>query len=271
LSRFSRERNIPYVIPVSRSNEPFNNPNVYQVNPPQSNQYSKAASAFSSRYNRENIILVSDVPGASNRKDFIDLLKQELQDRRIPYKTVAPGATFANDIQAMLSANQKNVIVPSDDTAETLSRLIVSLRAVVEAHPGMSFSLFGYPDWQAHSARFTDDFFRFNTTFYTFFYSDPASPDARAFHGAFYRYFSKLLENTFPKFGMIGYDTGMYFIRLIHAHGTQFDSRINSLRYTGVQTDFYFERLNNWSGFINTNMYLINYNSDYSITKNIIR
>ena len=272
LSRFSTEKNIPYVIPLTpRGNEPFYNPNVYQVNPPPSHLHSKASMAFSNKYGKENIIIVSDETGASNQKEFIELLKQDLQDKRIPYKTVTLGAGFFNDIKILLNNNQKNIIIPSDDSAETLSKLTAQLKSVVESQPGLSLSLFGYPEWQVHSSRFSDDFFRLNTTFYTNFYSEPISLNVRTFYSTFYKYYSKVLGNSFPKFGMYGYDTGMYFVRLINRYGSQFDSNVNDLRYTGLQTDFCFERVNNWGGFINTNMYFINYNSDYSISKNLIK
>ena len=272
LSRFAKEKEIPYVIPAtSKSNEPFNNPNTYQINTPQSHLYSKASLAFINKYGKSNIIIVSDEPGASNQKEFIDLLTLDLQDKNIPYKTVSLGSNFFNDIKASLNNSQKNVIVPSDDSTETLSKLTAQLKFLVESQPGLSLSLFGYPNWHVHSAKYSDDFFRLNTTFYTVFYSDPTSLEVKNFHSTFYRYYTRVLENHFPKYGMLGYDTGMYFIRLIHRYGFQFDSNVNDLKYKGVQTDFYFERVNNWGGFINTNMYLINYNSDYSITKNLVK
>jgi len=272
LSRFAKEKNIPYVIPITpQSNEPFNNPNAYQINTPQSYQYSKASLAFINKYGKDNIIIVSDETNASDKKEFISLLKQDLQDKNIPYKTISLEATFFKDIKVLLRSNRNNVIVPSDDSVETLSKLIISLKSISDDQPDLSLSLFGYPLWQAYSAKYLSDLYRLNATFYTIFYSDPTSPDVKTFYNTFYKWYMRSLENNFPKYGILGYDTGMYFIRLIHAYGTPFDSHINDLRYTGIQTDFYFERLNNWSGFINTNMYLINYNSDYSITKELVK
>ena len=272
ISRFAKEKNFPYVIPLtSQSNEPFSNPNVYQVNTPQSNLYSKASLVFCNKYGRDNNIIILDEADTSNRKEFIDILTQDLQDRRIPYKTLTISANFYNDINILLNKNQKNVIVPSDDSAETLSKLTAILKSLVESQPGLSLSLFGYPNWQIHSAKFSDDFFRLNTTFYTVFYSNPTSPEMRDFYSSFYKSYSRVIENIFPKYGMLGYDTGMYFIRLIHRYGSNFDSNVNDLKYEGVQTDFQFERVNNWGGFINMNMYFINYNTDYTVTKSIVK
>jgi len=272
LSRFAKEKDIPYLIPLSpRSDEPFYNPNVYQINTPSSHLNSKASLAFCNKYGRDNIIIVSDETGASNQIEYINMLKQDLQEKRIPFKTVTFGANFYNDIKILLNNDRKNVIVPTDDSVETLSKLTIQLKSVSDSQPALSLSLFGYQAWQAHSSRFSEVFFRLNTTFFSVFYSDPTSDDVKMFHSTFYKSYSRTLDNNFPKFGILGYDTGMYFIRLINKYGSQFDSRINDLKYKGIQTDFYFERVNNWGGFINTNLYFINYNPDYSITKTLIR
>ena len=274
LSQFSNDNNIPYVIPFAPlSNEPINNSNVYQINTPQSYMYSKASLAFINKYGKDNNIIIVSDSSASNKKEFTDLLKQDLQDKNIAYKTIAFGTNFINDITALLNLNQMNVIVPSDDSPETLSKFIPSLESIIDGQPDFSMSLFGYSRWQGQSAKYSSDFFRLNTTFYTLFYAEPTSSDVKVFYSNFYKWYTRVLDNNnFPKYGILGYDTGMYFIRLIHTYGSPFYSHINDLKYIGLQTDFYFERLSNWGGFINTNMYFVNYNnSDYSITKDIVK
>ena len=271
LSRFAKEKRIPYVIPFSKSNEPFTNPNVYQINTPPSTLYSKASLAFSNKYGRDNIIVVMNTGATASQKEFIDLLKQDLHEKKITYKTVSIGPNLVNDIKLSISYYQRNVFVPSDDSSETLSKLLTPLKSVLDSQPNISVALFGYTNWQVYSTKYSDDFFRLNTTFYSLFYSDPTSDDVKSFQNTFQKWYSRSLENNFPKYGMLGYDTGLYFIRLIHNYGAQFEDNINNLKYKGVQTDFHFERVNNWGGFINTNMYLINYNSNNSITKNLVK
>jgi LysM repeat protein len=271
LSRFSKERGIPYVIPSFRSDELYSNPNIYQINTPHSHLYSKASLAFINKYGRDNIIIVSDSAGTSNQKEFINSLMQDLQSKRVPYKAITMGVNFYNDIRTLLSNNQNNVIVPDDDSAETLSKLTAQMKSIVENQREISLSLFGYPAWQVYSAKLSDDFFRLNTTFYSFFFSDPTSEDVKTFYSTFYKYYTKVIANSFPKFGILGYDMGLYFIRLIDRYGAQFDSHINDLQYKGIQTDFSFERVNNWGGFINTNIYFITYNPDFTITKTSVK
>jgi LysM repeat protein len=276
ISRFSIEKNIPYIIPfTSKSDEPFNNPNVYQVNTPQPHLYSKASLAFINKYKNDNIILVSGGTNTSNKIDFINVLKEDLQDKKISYKTVDLEINILTELNIQLSKDRKNVIIPMDDSAETLARLTTPLKLMLESHPDLRISLFGYPEWQVHIAsKFadsSDDFFLLNTSFYTVFYTHPTYPEVKSFYNDFYQWYNRNLLNSFPKYGILGYDTGLYFIRLIHRYGTQFDSHVNDFGYNGIQIDFNFQRVNNWGGFINTNLYFVDYNPDYSITKNLIR
>ncbi|MDR3218827.1 MAG: LysM peptidoglycan-binding domain-containing protein [Dysgonamonadaceae bacterium] len=275
MSRFSKEKNIPYVIPfTSKNDETYNNPNVYQVNPPQSNLYSKASLAFINKYQNNNIIVASVEAAASSQADFIKVLKDDLNDKKIPFKTIALDTDFYNKLNAQLSKEKRNVIIPTDDSAETLSRLTALLKTAADSHPDFRFALFGYPNWQVHIARFSDssdDFFRLNTSFYTLFYTNPTAPEVKLFYNTFYKWYGKSLTNMFPKFGILGYDTGMYFIQVVNAFGTQFHSRANELKYKGIQIDFNFKRVTNWGGFVNTNLYVVDYNQDYSISKSLVK
>jgi hypothetical protein len=268
MSQFARERDIPYIIPfTSKSEEPQNNPTIYQINTPQTYLCSKASLAFISKYSSHNIVFITNETPSPNRLDFTNTLKEDLQQKNIPFKTVAFGKNFSQDLTGQLITNERNVIILSDDSSETLDKLTKSLRAIAESNPAFLISLFGYPVWQVYSAKFSEDFFLLNTSFYTVFYANPTDPKVRTFYNSYYQWYSRTPINTFPKYGILGYDTGMYFIQMIHQYGTSFSSHINQLKYEGIQTDFHFERINNWSGFINTNLFLVNYNPDYSITK----
>jgi LysM repeat protein len=273
ISRFSKEKNIPYVIPfTSKSDEPFNNPNVFQINTPQSYLYSKASLAFINKYRDDNIILLSDVTNASTQKDFINTLKTDLEVKKISYNTVAIENLTSNAFLSYLNPEKKNVIVPLNDySQETLTTLTGPLKALSITNPEYRISIFGYPNWQVYGAKYSEDFFLLNASFYAGFYTNPTAPDVKLFYNAFYKWYTRIMTNSFPKFGILGYDTGMYFIRIIDKFGTSFDKHINDLTYSGIQLDFHFERVNNWGGFINTNLFLVDFNPDYSITKTRVK
>ena len=272
ISRFSNANGIPYVIPfTSMSSEPFNNPASYQVNTPQNILYARASTLFINKYGNYRILLVSGEKDASSQSEFTGLLRSDLQEKKISFKTIPWKRVLDADFVSELDLHTNNVFVPDDDGPETVEKMITSLRIIQRSHPEYRISLFGYPRWQTYSSKYADSFFQLHTSFFSVFYANLSLPEVKDFYNTFYKWYGRSILNNFPKFGILGYDTGMYFIQAIHEYGTTFKTEMNGLKYKGIQTDFYFERVNNWGGFINTSLFLVNYNPDYSITQTGIK
>ena len=72
---------------------------------------------------------------------------------------------------------------------------------------------------------------------------------------------------SYPKYAMLGYDIGMYFMTAIHTFGLNFQNNLQQVNYASLQNGFRFERVNNWGGFLNTNLYMVNYRKDFTITR----
>lgn len=112
-----------------------------------------------------------------------------------------------------------------------------------------------------------DDFFALNTYIYSNFYADNLSPDIHDFYFKYKTWYSKTLNNIFPKYGILGFDTGMYFLGALHRYGTNFENNLSKMEYKSLQTDFDFRRVNNWGGFINTHLFLVHFRNDFTITR----
>jgi LysM repeat protein len=271
IAEFSDRNKIPYVIPfTSKSDELLSYYTVYQINTPQSYLYSKASAAFCKKYKGSNIIFYTP-RSQGNRMDFIQTVQKDLTAKNISYQVIDSESLSYGDLLPYIDSDKNNVFVPSDDGTGMLSKLLASIRTLTEMKPQLSVSLFGYPSWQLHSLKYMNDFFRLNATFYSIFYANPTSAKVKSFRNSYVHWYSKELINSYPKYGMLGYDTGMFFIQLLNKYGTSYDANINKLTYSGVQTDFYFERVNNWGGFINTNLYLVEFNSNNTIVSNQIK
>ena len=268
ISAFSKEKKIPYVIPfTSRSDEPLNNPHIFQVNTPQSYLYSKASAAFCKQFKDSHVIFFLSDPN-DEKMEFVKTLQSDLTQDKRTFKSISYSDRFYQDISAQMDHSKLNIIIPTDDTQETLTKMSAPLKVLSETHPDLKVSMFGYPGWQVHSGEFMESFFKLGASFYNKFYIDPTHPDVKNFYHNFNKWYSRDLINTNPKFGILGYDTGMFFIKGLNEYGTALESNISKVKNKGVQTDFKFERVNNWGGFINTSIYIISFNPDFSITKN---
>ena len=73
--------------------------------------------------------------------------------------------------------------------------------------------------------------------------------------------------NASPQYALLGFDTGIYFLSAIREHGKNFASQDIRPSIDRIQTDFSFQRVNNWSGFINKSFYFINFTPNFTIMK----
>ena len=269
---YAQKNDIRYVIPfTSRNDDVLSNAFIYQVNTPHSYLYAKASEAGSELFGQDNIIFIN-INDEDEKKDFIQSFKSELGQRSIGHKEVTYNPeTFAVEIEQLIDPTKRNVFVPTSSSLNAINKIKTPLRMLAEAQPEAQITLFGYPEWQTYTRDCLDDFFALNTYIYSNFYADNLSKEVNDFYTGYKKWFSKNLINTFPKYGILGFDTGMFFLGAIQKYGTNFEERLDSINYKSIQTGFDFQRVNNWGGFINTNIFIVHYGNDYRVTRKEIR
>lgn len=267
LSDFSKSKNIKYVIPFSSKNtEVLNNGNIFQVNTPQSNLYTKASKVFVQKFSGANIIFLTT--NSDNKKDnLISIMQNDLKNRSIPYQTVALSETMNASLLPLLHESKENILIPSSGEIAVLGQILGSLNQLKETSPQMNVQLFGYPEWQTYESNYLKDYHNHGTYFYSSFYVDRKSAEAEDFKSNFKEWYKKEMQITYPQYAMLGYDTALYFLTALHRFGKNFETQLNHVNVKTVQFAFNFERVNNWGGFINTGLYLVNYDRDSRIKK----
>lgn len=283
IARFAEKQQIKYVIPfTSKNDDVLSNSMVFQVNTPHSYLYSKAAQAGCDLFSGDNIILVN-INDQDRKTDFIQAFKEEMEERKIPYKELNyNGETFNTEILQYLDKERRNVVMPTSSSLDALKQIKTPLRLLVETgieEPSpenpeekittrYQISLFGYPEWQTYTRDALEDFYILDTYIYSNFYADNLSDRTHDFYNLYKTWYSKTLINTFPKYGILGFDTGMFFFSAIRKYGTNFEKSLDDIQYPSLQTGFDFHRVNNWGGFINTNIFTVHYNKDFTVTRN---
>ncbi len=265
LSDFSRSHNMKYVVPFSQSNgEVLNNGNLFQVNPSQHLTYTKASSVFLQTFRNANIIFVQG--GGNDKNEFVSLLQNDLRKSNVRYETLNATSTLGSTILALLDKNRENVIVPTSGDSGLLRQITDELKKTRESDSGFAIRLFGYPDWQAYP-NLKEDYSLFDTYIFAPFFVNGQNRDVEAFKANFRKWYERDLLETFPSYGMWGYDTALFFLTALHRYGYNFEQNIGRVTVNSLQFPFYFERPNNWGGFINSGLYLIHYGTDGKITK----
>ncbi|MDR1203554.1 MAG: LysM peptidoglycan-binding domain-containing protein [Tannerellaceae bacterium] len=269
IAEFARKNSIKYVIPfTSKNDDVLSNYYIYQVNTPHSYLHARASEEAYKMFYDYNIIFV-DTYDKDDKAEFIKTFKLELTQKQVPFKDlVFHDESFANDVLSLLVTDKRNVIIPISGSSAALNKICSPLRIIVEANPSFIVNMFGYPEWQTYTRECLDDFHALDTYIYSHFYADNMANNVLRFNTKYKTWYSKEMMNTYPKYGILGFDTGMFFFDAIHKYGTNFENNLNKIHYKSIQTGFDFHRANNWGGFINTNLFIIHYNKrDFKVIR----
>ena len=268
IADFAQSHKTKYVIPFTpRNDEVLNNACIFQVNTPQNLLYANAIYAGANLFAKYNILFL-DTKDRDKQTEFINEFKRDLNERNISWKEAVYNASdFPVSIEALLTTDKPNVIIPVSSSQDALMKIKTVLRSIAETKPEFKINLFGYPVWQTYTKDCLEDFHLLDTYIYSLFYADHMNPGVKMFYENYKNWFSKSPLSTFPKYGMLGFDTGMYFFGALLHYGVNFENNLSEIKYKSLQTGFNFERVNNWGGFINTNIYIIHYNKDFTITR----
>lgn len=75
------------------------------------------------------------------------------------------------------------------------------------------------------------------------------------------------MANSYPKYGMLGYDTAYFFLKGLAQQGNKLEDNLDRISVTPIQTGFKFQRVNNWGGFINQKVFFVHFTKDYELIK----
>lgn len=267
LADFAKKNKINLVIPFSsKDTEVFNNPSVYQINTPQSYLYSEAYEHFTRKFGDANVIILETGDSDKEKDEFIRGLKQELKHSQTAYKVLSASASHAT-LKSAMSPSKENIFVLTSGSNVALIRTLPQLTMLVRENPDYSIHLFGYPEWQTYTKDHLASFYELDTYFYSSFYTNNLFRQAVSFTSAYRKWYGKEMANTYPKYGMLGFDTGYFFLYGLSRYGSEFSDEINKVSITPIQTGFKFERANNWGGFINKKVFFVHFTKDFELVK----
>lgn len=267
LADFAQKNDIRLVIPfTSKDNTVFRNPNVYQINTPQSYLYSEVYDHFLRQFAQANVIFIDASQGTRDKVEFIKGLKEELRRKGITYTSLPEDAT-PESFKAVLATGRENVFIPTSGANVTLINLLPKLTLLVREAPEQSIHLFGYPEWQTYTKDHLDAFFELDTYFYSSFYTNNLLPAAIRFTKNYQKWYGKDMDERYPKFGMLGFDTGYFFLKGLSSYGSEFEKDIQQLDLIPIQTGFKFQRVNNWGGFINRKVFFVHFTKNFELIK----
>ena len=274
LAKFAYEKRIPLVMPfTNKEDEIYKNPMVYCVNILQSYLIPEVKKHFMSSFPNANVIFVENEEEKSNKKEFITKLTNELDINSVPNRTIplynltTPETTLIT-LKEFLREDKENIIIPTSSSAATLNTLLPTLQQadIIDTLNIPDYKLFGYPEWQIYAKDTREQMYEVETFFYATFYSHYSIPEITQFQEEYIKRYNCSIQNIYPRYGMLGYDTGYFFLLATSMYGEELPEKINELEYSPIQTGFLFERLKN-GAMVNKNINFIHYTPDYRIEK----
>ena len=79
--------------------------------------------------------------------------------------------------------------------------------------------------------------------------------------------YGKDMDERYPKYGMLGFDTGYFFLKGLARYGSSFEKNMQGLDLIPIQTGFKFQRVNNWGGFINKKVFFVHFTKNFELVK----
>ncbi|MDD6211372.1 MAG: LysM peptidoglycan-binding domain-containing protein [Bacteroidales bacterium] len=271
ISDFTKNTGSKYIVPFSsRGREELLNPNLFQVNPAQNLVQAKAAEVYASLFRDNNVILINWADDKNSKQEFIHSLRSNLNNNHTSFFSINYSDNLMNDIKSYLDPNRKNIVLPTSSSLEALTGIAPTLR-LLSSTDSVQIVLYGYPEWQVYAKDIIEDLFLLDTHFYTTFYANNTSAEIKDFYNKYKYWYRKSLLNTYPKYGMLGFDTGMYFLNALRKFGPAFDQHLNECSIPLLQTSFNFRNYSEEEGFVNMNLFIVQFNPDFTLKKSIIR
>ena len=161
------------------------------------------------------------------------------------------------------------IIVPTSSSSATLNSLLPPLMEAKRSDSiGISnLKLFGYPEWQIHAKDTRELMYEIDTYIYATFYSHYSLPRVAEFQEEYRRWYNSSIQNIYPRYGMLGYDTGYFFLLAASLYGNEMHEKINETPFSPVQSDFKMERISDKDGLVNNKFFFIHFSPDYWIEK----
>ncbi len=276
LAAFAKQHNIPLVLPFTvKEEEIYSNPNAYIANALQKYIVEKSVEKFVERYRNANIIFVKN-EHEIEEKEFATRLKASITKSNISHTEIitdslismASGSGSAY-IAKCMKPDTMNIFIPTSSKVEAFNTLLPTLlvlkRDTLSSIP--EFSLFGYPEWQIYANSNLEAMYEVDTYFYTSFFNNNILPEAVDIQARYAGWYNRSMQNRYPRYGMLGYDIGYYFLKAATLYGKNISDGINSIKFTPTQLGFNFARNNGRGSYINNKVYFVRYSPEYKIIK----
>jgi len=278
VSEFARKHKIKTVYPLSNKNPDLeNNPYIFHVNTPDSLLFGRMTNKIVQEAEENNLLVVLPEEEDNYASGFLDDLRKRVffsqftLNRDLSYREYRMiGKEDQTNLEALLNANKKNVVVVPTNEEATISKIVPTLAGITR-NQNVDITLFGMTEWLRSQSISPEDMFTLNARIFSLFALDYESSNTRDFiskyrdwyhtepHAVSPYFQSSSNSSGYSRYGAWGYDVAGYFISTLARYGKDFEYCPESVDVEPVQFNFSFTRVSNWGGFYNEGLFLIKF------------
>ncbi|HLP11492.1 MAG TPA: LysM peptidoglycan-binding domain-containing protein [Flavobacteriales bacterium] len=262
-AKAAKENKIPMLIPVACSNKVMlDNPFAFKAITTSAVIADESSKFIVKNFKNENIILIdgrgkNDVGVQKSYKKYLNKYYFEQTDKKDSIRTMQLDFLSTNTIENILRKDKMNVlIVPSNDFAyvsSTLSNLHKFLSK--HYHKDYKVTVFGTDEWITWDQM--DILHKLKCNVHV---PSPTSVDFDTLHvHQFIKGFRNRYKTDPDKYGMMGFDLAYFWMAGYAQYGLDFANMVQNYDVTMNQTRFVFNKMNETSGCLNKNVYILKY------------
>ena len=253
IMRFGKDHNISVLNCFATQNDDYiNNPHAMQVNIPSSYLNAEVNKLLDTQF--KDYTLVYLVAPQEQSKEIFEDIKSHAQAGKHPSKTLTVDADFtAKTITKIMEPGSSYLFIPSNGKESFLNTFATALKEAKDLRVDCDLALMGHPEYTMYIKKRQEELMGLDTYIYSRFYL-PDNSQTKDFYNKYQKLHGELPSNSTPNMSVFGFDTSLF---LVNAYINNLEPGTPESSYTGLQTNFNFERANNWAGFINRSVRII--------------
>ncbi len=248
---------------------------LFQLNTSKTQMYSELTRDLMDRFSGYSVVFLTDSLDLEHREDYAGVLRTELErNQREYYDYPYSDPAAVGVVDSVLQLEGKNVLyVPVTAGVSALRRMFPYLQYQAQFYSTDSVAsraVLGYPEWQLYTADFVEYFYDLNVHMFTKIYINPFDPEVQTFYNQFKYWYNKDPMPIYPKYALLGYDVGKFFLTALVEHGARFEYYIEKSLVETLQSVMAYRQFEN-RGFINKSLYLVRFTPQTTIEKYVVR
>lgn len=238
---------------VAQSEDYISNQRSMQVHIPSPYLNASIIEMLRTKYQDYELVFLDDPSEAS--KDIYEEIKKYANVSKHPHKTLTIVSDLTGkSLSRYLDPATKYLFIPANGKESFINKYATGIIEAKALRVDCRLELLGHPEYTMYLKKHKDEFMAMDTHIYSRFYL-PDNAQAKTLNNKYVKRYGTKPANSAPNMSVFGFDVGMF---LVNAYANNITPGDKASAYEGVQTNFFFERANNWTGYINKSVRIIN-------------